>query len=81
MLAKEVARRIFNKYFKKDSKDFEIIKKVIPKLRSLIKAELNDEVLDDELVACVKVQLFRRIKYHTSIKIHDVTIQKNLENT
>ncbi|HJB82214.1 MAG TPA: ATP-binding protein [Candidatus Mediterraneibacter intestinavium] len=79
MLAKEVARRIFNRYFKADTKDFEVIRKVIPKLKSLTKAELNDEVLDNELVACVKVQLFRKIKYGTKIKIHDVTIRDNLK--
>ena len=81
MLAKEVARRIFNRYFKADTKDFEVIRKVIPKLRSLTKAELNDEVLDSELVACVKVQLFRRIKYNTKIRIHDATIRDNLEKS
>lgn len=79
MLAKEVARRIFNRYFKADTKDFEVIRKVIPKLKSLTKAELNDEILDNELVACVKVQLFRKIKYGTKIKIHDVTIRDNLK--
>lgn len=79
MLAKEVARRIFNRYFKTDMKDFGIIRQVIPKLRRLIKAELNDEILDDELVACVKVQLFRKIKYNTKIKIHDATIRDNLK--
>lgn len=81
MLAKEVARRIFKKYFKADTKDFEVIREVVPKLRRLIKAELNDEVLDSELVACVKVQLFRRIKYNTKIRIHDATIWDNLEKS
>lgn len=79
MLAKEVARRIFKKYFKADTKDFGVIRKVIPNLKSLTKAELNDEVLDNELVACVKVQLFRKIKYGTKIRIHDVTIRDNLK--
>lgn len=79
MLAKEVARRIFKKYFRADSKDFELVREVIPKLRGLIRQELNDEVLDNELLACVKVHLFRKIKYDTKIDIHDVTIQTNLE--
>lgn len=79
MLAKEVARRIFNRFFKAEMKEFETIRTVIPKLRSLTKAELNDEPLSDELVACVKAQLFRKIKYGTKIKIHDVTIQDNLK--
>lgn len=79
MLAKEVARRIFKKYFRADSKDFELVREVIPKLRGLVRQELNDEVLDNELLACVKVHLFRKIKYDTKIDIHDVTIQTNLE--
>ena len=79
MLAKEVARRIFKKHFRTDSKDFELVREVIPKLRGLIRQELNDEVLDNELLACVKVHLFRKIKYDTKIDIHDVTIQTNLE--
>ena len=46
-----------------ESKDFELIRQIIPRLRPLIQAELNNEVMDNELVACVKVHLFRKIKY------------------
>lgn len=78
VLAKEVARRIFNRNFTPESKDFEVVRQIIPRLRPLIQAELNDEVMDHELVACVKVHLFRKIKYNTKINIHDATIQANL---
>ena len=78
VLAKEVARRIFNRNFSSESKDFEIVRQIIPRLRPLIQAELNNEIMDNELVACVKVHLFRKIKYNTKINIHDATIQSNL---
>lgn len=79
ILARELARRIFTRNFRPDSKDFETVRQVIPRLRSLIESELNDEVLDAELIACTKVHLFRKIKYGTKIDIHDATIQANLE--
>ncbi|MEO2262503.1 ATP-binding protein [Dorea sp. YH-dor228] len=78
VLAREVARRIFNRNFTPESKDFELVRQIIPRLRPLIQAEINNEVMDNELVACVKVHLFRKIKYNTRIEIHDATIQANL---
>ena len=73
-----MARRIFNRNFTPESKDFELVRQIIPRLRPLIQAEINNEVMDNELVACVKVHLFRKIKYNTRIEIHDATIQANL---
>ncbi|MCD7866501.1 MAG: ATP-binding protein [Clostridiales bacterium] len=79
VLAREVARRIFNRHFHADSKDFELVRTVIPRLRLLIRQELNDEEMDDALVACVKAHLFRKIKYSTKIDLHDATIRDNLQ--
>lgn len=80
MLAKEVARRIFVKNFNSNSEDFQIIKDVFGSLSKFIKAELNDEPYNKELKACVKLQLLRRIKYGTKIKLKDTAIEKSLRN-
>lgn len=78
LLAKEVARRIFVHNFKSDSKDFNIVKKVFSKISALIKDELNDEEFTPELLSCVKVHLWRRIKYGTKIPITDSLINNSI---
>ena len=79
ILAREIARRLFNRYFKADTKSFEPIKELLGKISNLIKEELNDEPFSAELLSCVKVHLWRRIKYSTKIPITDAMIQKSLE--
>lgn len=78
VLSKEVARRIFNKHIKAGAKDVEKVVFVFSKIISLIVSELNDETFDRPLLSCVKVHLWRRIKYETNIRIAEGTIQKSL---
>lgn len=78
VLAREIARRIFVKNFKADTKDFEAITKVFGKISKLIQAELNDEEFTPELLSCVKVHLWRRIKYGTKIPIKEIQIENSL---
>lgn len=78
-LARDVARRIFVRNFKSETADYEILQSVFGKVRALSVAELNDEPYDDALFACVKLQLLRRIKYGTSIRLTDGTIKSTLE--
>ena len=78
-LAKEIARRIFIKNFKAEDKTAEPVKKVLEKISMLIKNELNDEPFTPELRSCVKVQLFRRIKYGTKIQLTDSQIENSLK--
>lgn len=78
VLAREVARRIFVKNFKADTKDFEAITKVFGKISKLIQTELNDEEFTPELLSCVKVNLWRRIKYGTKIPIKETQIENSL---
>ena len=78
ILAREIARRIYVKNFKPDSTDFELVKKVFSKISFLIKYELNDEPFTPELLSCVKVHLWRRIKYSTKIKINEKLIENSL---
>lgn len=78
VLAREVARRIYVKNFKPDSTDFELVKKAFSKISLLIKYELNDEPFTPELLSCVKVHLWRKIKYSTKIKINEKLIENSL---
>lgn len=78
VLAKEVARRIFKRYIKAGAKDIECVKYVFSKIQTLIISELNDEPFDRPLLSCVKVHLWRKIKYETNIGIAEGTIHKSL---
>lgn len=78
VLAREIARRIFVKNFKADTKEFDAVTKVFSKISKLIQAELNDEEFTPELLSCVKVHLWRRIKYGTKINIKDTQIENSL---
>lgn len=81
ILAKEIARRIYVRNFVSSSKDFEVIKKVFGQITKLVIAELNDEPFSAELLACVKCQLWRRIKYGTMIPVKDIQIKHSLEKS
>ena len=78
ILAREVTRRIFNKHIKAGAKDFELVKKVFAHISKHIMEELNDEPFTPELLSCVKVHLWRRIKYSTSIKITDTLVENSI---
>lgn len=78
VLAREIARRIFVKNYKADTKEFEAVTKVFGKISKLIQAELNDEEFTPELLSCVKVHLWRRIKYGTKIPIKDTQVENSL---
>lgn len=79
ILAKEVARRIFIRHFRQDSSDIEQAKPVFKKITALTKAELNDEPLTTELVNCVKLQLWRKIRYGTKIVVPPTVLKMTLE--
>ena len=79
VLAREVARRIFVKNFKADTKDFDTLIRVFSRISKLIQAELNDEELTPELLSCAKVHLWRKIKYGTKLRIKDSQIENSLK--
>lgn len=78
LLAKEIARRIFNKNIPIGTKNIENLKSVMMRIQTLVLAELNDEKFDRKLLSCVKVHLWRKVKYETKINISDGTIKKSL---
>ena len=78
-MAKEISRRIFTKYFKADTVDFSVLKITYLKVETLTFVELNDEKFTKELSSCVKMQLLRRVKYNTKIKLTDQVIVETLK--
>ena len=78
ILAKEVARRIFKNNIGVGCKDFERLKHVFANISKLIKGELNDEPFTPELKSCVKVYLWRHVKYDTALRVKEETINKSL---
>ena len=79
ILAREIARRIFVRNFKAVTKDFVALKQVFSHITKLIKNELNDEPFNSELLLCVKVHLWRKIKYGTKIPITDNQVINSLQ--
>ena len=80
ILAREIARRLFNRYFKSTTENFEPLKELLSKISNLIKEELNDEPFTTELLSCVKVHLWRKIKYGTKIPITETMILNSIKN-
>lgn len=78
MLAREIARRIFVRNFKPDTSDINVLAKVLSRIVSLVRSELNDEPFSRELLLCVKLHLWRRIKYGTKIPIRDIQVENSL---
>lgn len=80
-LGREIARRIFTRSFKADSKDFNVIKEVFSRITRLTKDELNGEPFSKELLSCVKMHLWRRIRYGTKTTVSPATVHASLEKT
>lgn len=78
ILAREISRRIFLRRIKNGAKDFDLVKKTFAQITQLIISELNDEPFSSELLTCVKVHLWRKIKYNTSLVISDTLIENSL---
>lgn len=79
ILAREIARRIFVRHFKADDKDFTPIYSVFKHISKLVINELNDEVFDAKLLACVKLHLWRKIRYGTKIPIKEIQIENSVK--
>ena len=79
VLAREIARRIFVRHFKPDTKDFQSLTTVFGHISKLVQDELNDEPFTPELLSCVKVHLWRKIKYGTKIPVKEIQITNSLK--
>ena len=81
VLAREIARRIFVRNFKPADDKFDTLIKVFGRISKLVCDELNDEPFTPELLSCVKLHLWRKIKYGTKIPIKDIQIENSLKKT
>ena len=79
ILARDIARRLFERHFRPEDSSIEPVRKVFARISALIKAELNDEPFTPELLACVKVHLWRKIRTGTRIRIKDSVIEHSLD--
>lgn len=79
ILAKEIARRIFVHHLQADSKDPAEAQEIFKRISALVREELNDEPFTPELLGCVKLQLWRRIRYGTKIKVPPKIVAASLE--
>lgn len=77
-LGREIARRIFRKNIQHNAKDIECIKQTFSQISKLVIEELNSESFNKELLSCVKVHLWRLIKYDTKLKISNQTVIASL---
>lgn len=80
ILSREIARRIFNKNFKRVDADLTIVKSVFSQIVRKIRQECNKERSDNKLLACVEIHLIRRIRYGTKINISSASIQATISN-
>lgn len=78
ILAKEVARRIFKNRIGTGCKESQKLKDVLHEISDLIKKELNDEPFTRELLSCVKVYLWRHVKYDTKLLVPKSVIENSL---
>ncbi len=79
ILAREIARRLFTKNFKPDMKDFNTVGKVFGQITKLTKEELNGEPFTPELLSCVKIHLWRKLRYGTKIPVSDILIENSVK--
>ena len=79
VLAREIARRVFNKKIGTGAKDFHLVEETFRQISKLIIDELNDEPFTPELLTCVKVHLWRKIRYSSNIRISDTLIENSLK--
>ncbi len=89
IFAREIARRIMRKHIhgtkaqgatKQEilSAQYEAVKNVFAKIVTITKAEADGEEVTPHLLNCVKMHLFRRIKYETRLQISDATMRGSL---
>lgn len=78
-LSREIAKRIYAEHLQPTSHDLSDLQTIFSQISSLVKKELNSEPFSRELLACVKVHLWRMIKYHTKIRFKEIAMQNSLK--
>lgn len=74
-IAREFARRIFNKYLPTRKKDIKALEAMFSFLPQEMTKALGGKPFTDRLYACTKVHLFRMIRYQTPMVVSEDTIR------
>lgn len=78
ILARDIAHRIMDHYFVSTERGFDTLKNVFGRISYLVRQELNQEELSHELLLCIKVHLWRNLRYETQIPISEELIENSL---
>ena len=85
LLAKEIARRIFRKEILAKLKlndgfdELELVKQMFSKFSLLVKKEVDETEYSPEFIICVKMHIWRKIRYETPLSITEEQIKKSLQ--
>lgn len=79
VLARDIARRIFVRSINTNSSDPEQVRRVFRSITALTVAELNGETFSHELLLCVKLHLWRKLRYDSEIPIKEIQIINSLK--
>jgi len=75
LLSREIARRLFRAYNPQPDKNMDELRKsfgdVDKRLKERVMKELNDEPYSDQLLACVRVHLYRKVNNESRLKLTD----------
>lgn len=76
--AREIARRVFVHNFHTSDSSIETIQKVFKQIVQLTRREMRGEKLSKETYSCIKVHLWRKLRYDTVIQIPDRMINDSI---
>jgi hypothetical protein len=80
-IAKNVARKIFNKYFSEKSDDVVLLRRVLLGLVKESRLILGNRIeLNKPLFYCIKINLIRNVKYGTHIEVSDSLLKETFTN-
>lgn len=78
VLARDVARRVFVRHLKTTDNSLEPLRALLARISSAVRLELDGRPLTHELLLCVKVHLWRRVRYETRIPITQAQVEHSL---
>lgn len=78
VLARDVARRVFVRYLSREDHTLEPLRTLLARISRAVEDELDGRPLTPELLLCVKVHLWRRVRYETSIPITQAQVERSL---
>lgn len=78
VLARDVARRVFVQNLRRTDRTLEPLRALLARISRAVGQELDGRELTPELLLCVKVHLWRRVRYDTLIPITPAQVEHSL---